>query len=185
MNDHNALINTEYELSDLTATVVSIPDGERVEPPILICVESKRDTPLSDDSPVVTVSDRNGNIFEFNVWKDHIKYSDWEINHWYILRNVRGHVWRTKKDEIKRQLTTTSNTIVFSLGYEINPPPVNKPPKAHLSKVGNSRSYPHNIGSNENVKTHDEKSEEPVSDRILEGIEENSILEEISDEFDL
>lgn len=176
---------SEHELSHLTGTVVSIPDGERVDSSLLVRVESVRDTPLSDDSPVVSVSDRNENIFDVNVWENHNIHTDWKVGHWYVVKQVRGHIYQTETNEIERGLTTTSDTDVVPIDRDISPPSINNPPESDLPKNNNFQKSPAYDESRENVSTGDGATESSEPDEVLDDFEEGSILEDISNEFDL
>lgn len=176
---------SDHKLSHLNSTIISIPDGERVDSPLLVRVESVRDTPLSDDSPVVSVADRNENIFNINVWENHNIHTDWKVGHWYVVKQARGRIYQTETNEIERELTTTSDTDVVPFGRDVSPASIDSPPEYDLPKDNNFQNPPDFDESKENLNKGDRATESPEPDEVLDDFEEDSILEDISNEFDL
>jgi len=174
----------DIDVANLHGTVDTIPNGDRVDIPLLVQVDTVRDTPLSDDAPIITVADRNNNTVEINVWSAHPVNVDWKAGHWYVIEEIRGHIWKTEADKIQRKLVTTKETTVRHLGTTINPSPVENPPMADIS-IENTYDNQMNQTEDKDVANIASSGTKTASngDAIIEEAEEGSILNEIEDEF--
>ncbi|MFC6720275.1 hypothetical protein [Halobacteriaceae bacterium SHR40] len=176
---------SDFELAELDYVRAAIPDGLRLESPILVRANEVQQTPLSDNAPVVKVSDRNQNPFDINIWDMHEVAVNWKVGHWYVVTEARGHVWKTESGDVKHRLTSTADFTVDWFGQDIDPAPVDN----QFERLSDG-SIEHNSGKKsgeiecdsegQSIDTNSRDAEE-----ILEETEEGSVTDEIINDFEL
>lgn len=175
----------DLDLSELDHVRTTIPDGARLESPILLRVSEIKQTPLSDNAPVVKAYDRNGGLLNINVWDSHTVTVEWTVNHWYAISGARGYIFEAEAGDMKYRLTSTEAFVAHRLGKDIDPKPMPKQPNKSVSEDTNNN----NQDASGKIERGDKCQSDGVGSRDVEDVsvdvEEGSVLNDIVNDFDI